>query len=185
MNSIKEIIVTLALTTILGLGFASCAALGDFFGEGTVFTTADQLQEGEVGATIPLDQLPDSVKDKLPEGATVVMANKDQLKTDAAYIPAGGDLDGDSIGGMIDAGFGIASTFIPALAAWEGIVSVFSQRKRKHYVKAAKAIIPSDKNVDFGSAIGSIASALGMAHSSDASAKAHATEETKKTSTKA
>tara|TARA_Y100000385_G_scaffold188173_1_gene194539 strand:- start:2373 stop:2927 length:555 start_codon:yes stop_codon:yes gene_type:complete len=179
MNSIKEIIVTLAITTILGFGIVSCASLGEFFGEGTVFTTADQLEEGEEAPIVPLDQLPDSVKDKLPEGTTVVMANKDQLKDDAAYIPAGGELDGDSIGGMIDAGFGIASAFIPGLAAWEGIVSVFSQRKRKHYVKAAKAIIPSDKNVDFGSAVGSIASALGMAHSSDASAKAHATEEKK------
>ena len=137
-----------------------------------MFTTADQLVEGEEGAIIPFDQLPDSVKVKIPEGTSLVMASKDQLKVDAAYVPAGGDLDGDSIGGMIDAGFGIASTFIPGLAAWEGVVTLFSKRKRKHYVRAAKALIPTDKNMDLGGAVGSLASALGISHSSDNSGQA-------------
>jgi len=162
----KNFITILALTLIMSTGLMSCAALEGFFGEGTVFTTADQLEEGQEGAIIPFDQLPDSVKEKIPEGTSLVMANKDQLKVDAAYIPAGGSLDGDSMGGMIDAGFGIAKTFIPALAAWEGIVTMFSKRKRKHYVKAVKSIIPTDKNVDIGGAVGSIMSALGASHSS-------------------
>jgi len=162
----KNFITILALTLIMSTGLMSCAALEGFFGEGTVFTTADQLEEGQEGAIIPFDQLPDSVKEKIPEGTSLVMANKDQLKVDAAYIPAGGALDGDSMGGMIDAGFGIAKTFIPALAAWEGIVTMFSKRKRKHYIKAVKSIIPTDKNVDIGGAVGSIMSALGASHSS-------------------
>ena len=173
MNSIKEIVVTFALTVFLGLGFASCAALEGVFGEGTVFTTADQLEEGQEGAVIPFDQLPDAVKDKIPAGTTVVMANKDQLKDNAAFIPAGGAMDGNSVGGMIDAGFGLASTFIPGLAAWEGVVTLFSKRKRKHYGKALKAIVPTDKNMDFGGAVGSLASALGMSHSSTATKAMH------------
>ena len=177
MNSFKEIFITFALTAFLGLGFVSCAALEGVFGEGTVFTTADQLEEGQTGAVIPFDQLPDSIKAKIPEGTSVVMANKDQLKDGAAFIPAGGDLDGDSIGGMIDAGFGIASAFIPGLAAWEGMVTLFSKRKRKHYGKALKAIIPTDKNMDFGGAVGSLASALGMSHSSEVSKTAFDEEE--------
>tara|TARA_R110002020_G_scaffold281534_5_gene497241 strand:- start:15950 stop:16531 length:582 start_codon:yes stop_codon:yes gene_type:complete len=184
MNSIKEIAITFALTAFLGLGFASCAALEGVFGEGTVFTTADQLEEGQQGAVIPFDQLPDSVKSKIPEGTSVVMANKDQLKDGAAFIPAGGDMDGDSIGGMIDAGFGLASTFIPGLAAWEGVVTLFSQRKRKHYGKALKAIVPTDKNMDFGGAMGSVASALGLSHSSTATKAMHDEElETEKVAT--
>jgi len=173
----RDIIITLLLTAVLGVGLGSCAALEGFFGEGTVFTTSDQLVEGQEGAIIPFDQLPDSVKAKIPEGTSLVMANKDQLKVDAAYIPAGGALDGDALGGMIDAGFGIASTFIPGLAAWEGMVTLFSKRKRKHYGKAIKALVPTDKNMDFGGAVGSLASALGMSHSSEISKTAFDEEE--------
>ena len=168
----KNIIITLTLTLCLGMGLMSCAALEGFFGEDTVFTTADQLVEGEQGAIIPFDQLPDSVKSKIPEGTSLVMASKDQLKVDAAYVPAGGTLDGDDVGGMMDAAFGVASTFIPGLAAWEGVVTLFSKRKRKHYVRAAKALIPTDKNMDLGGAVGSLASALGISHSSENSGQA-------------
>ena len=172
----RDIIITLLLTAVLGLGLGSCAALEGFFGEGTVFTTADQLEEGQEGAIIPFDQLPDSVKAKIPEGTSLVMATKDQLKADAAYV-ATGPMDGDDMGGMIDAGFGIAKAFIPGLAAWEGMVTLFSKRKRKHYGKALKSIIPTDKNMDIGGAVGSLASALGMSHSSDTSKTAFEEEE--------
>ena len=177
MNSFKEIVITFALTAFLGLGFVSCAAMEGFFGEGTVFTTADQLEEGQEGAVIPFDQLPDAVKDKIPAGTTVVMANKDQLKDGAAFIPAGGDIDGDSIGGMIDAGFGIASAFIPGLAAWEGVVTLFSKRKRKHYGNMVKALVPTDKNMDFGGAVKALGSGLGIAHSSEATKAVHDEEQ--------
>ena len=172
----RDIIITLLLTAVLGVGLGSCAVLENFFGEGTVFTTADQLAEGQEGAIIPFDQLPDSVKAKIPEGTSLVMATKDQLKADAAYV-ATGPMDGDDVGGAIDAGFGIAKAFIPGLAAWEGMVTLFSKRKRKHYGKALKSIIPMDKNMDIGGAVGSLASAIGMSHSSDTSKTAFEEEE--------
>jgi len=168
----RNIILTLVCTVVLGVGLLSCAALEGVFGEDTVFTTADQLEEGQQGAIIPFDQLPDSVKSKIPEGTSLVMATKDQLIADAAYVPAGGALDGDDVGGLMDAAFGVASTFIPGLAAWEGVVTLFSKRKRKHYVRAAKALIPTDKNMDLGGAVGSLASALGISHSSENSGAA-------------
>jgi len=172
----RDIIITLLLTAVLGLGLGSCAALEGFFGEGTVFTTADQLEEGQEGAIIPFDQLPDSVKAKIPEGTSLVMATKDQLKADAAYV-ATGPMDGDDMGGMIDAGFGIAKAFIPGLAAWEGMVTLFSKRKRKHYGKALKSIIPTDKNMDIGGAVGSLAAAIGMSHSTENSKMAFEEDE--------
>jgi len=86
-------------------------------------------------------------------------------------------MDGDDVGGAIDAGFGIAKAFIPGLAAWEGMVTLFSKRKRKHYGKALKSIIPMDKNMDIGGAVGSLASAIGMSHSSDTSKTAFEEEE--------
>jgi len=172
----RNIIITLLLTTVLGVGLGSCAILEDFLGDGTVFTTADQLEEGQEGAIIPYDQLPAAVKAKIPEGTSLVMATKDQLKADAAYVPAG-PVTGEDAGGMIDAGFGIAKAFIPGLAAWEGMVTLFSKRKRKHYGKALKAIVPTDKNMDLGGAVGSLASALGMSHSSETSQAAFDEEE--------
>ena len=168
----KNIILTIALTCCLGAGLMSCAALEGFFGEDTVFTTADQLEEGQEGAFIPFDQLPEDVKAKIPEGTSLVMATKDQLVDDAAYVAVGGVSDGEDMGGLIDAVFGVAGTFIPGLAAWEGIVTMFSQRKRKHYVRALKSLVPTDKNMDLGGAVGSVASALGISHSSNNSASA-------------
>tara|TARA_R110000824_G_scaffold196011_3_gene379011 strand:- start:1337 stop:1891 length:555 start_codon:yes stop_codon:yes gene_type:complete len=168
----KNFITILALTLIMSTGLMSCAALEGFFGEGTVFTTSDQLLEGEVGAIIPFDQLPDSVKAKIPEGTSLVMASKEQLKVDAAFVPAGGEIDGEAVGGIIDSVFGIATAFIPGLAAWEGIVTLFSTRKRKHYANAVKAIVPTDKKVDIGGALGSVMSALGVSHSSPDTAAA-------------
>lgn len=162
-------ILNLAVVAVLGLGVASCAALESFFGEGAVVTTADQLAEGEEAPVIPWQQLPDELKAQIPEGTEVVMANKDQLVEEAAYIPLGGELDGDSIGGIIDAGFGIASTFLPGLAAWEGVVTLFSQRKRKNYAKAIKAAVPTDKNIDLAGAVAGVAAALGMSHTSEGS----------------
>ena len=163
----NKFIASIALVAPMFLG--SCAMLEEFLGEGTVFTTADQLAEGQQGAVIPWDQLPDEIKSQIPEGTTVVMAGKEQLKQDAAYIPAAPGAE--DVGAIIDAGFGIASTFLPGLAAWEGVVTLFSQRKRKHYVKAAKALVPhkGDPTVDVGSTVKAIGSALGLSHSSEAS----------------
>mgnify|MGYP006404756747 CR=1 FL=1 len=172
----RDIFITFLITAVIAVGFSSCAALEGFFGEGTVFTTADQLEEGQEGAVIPFDQLPDSVKAKIPEGTSLVMATKDQLKADAAYVSTG-PMTGEDAGGAIDAAFGIAKAFIPGLAAWEGMVTLFSKRKRKHYGKALKAIVPTDKNMDFGGAVGSLASALGMSHSSTTSQTAFEEEE--------
>ena len=172
----RNIIITLLLTAVLGVGLGSCAALEDFFGEGTVFTTADQLVEGQEGAIIPFDQLPAAVKAKIPEGTSLVMATKDQLKADAAYVSTG-PMTGEDAGGAIDAAVGIAKAFIPGLAAWEGVLTLFSQRKRKHYVKAVKAILPTDKNVDLGGMVGSIASALGASHSTENSKAAFEDDE--------
>ena len=58
--------------------------------------------------------------------------------------------------------------FLPSLAAWEGGCAVFSPRKRQHYSNMVMAIVPLNKNMEFGDALKSLGSGLGLAHSSDA-----------------
>ena len=173
----RNIFLTLMLTVFMGAGLMSCAVLEGVFGEGTVFTTADQVVEGGEAAVIPFDQLPDSIKAKIPAGTNLVMTSKDALVEGASYIPAGGDLDEGGWDGIFQTALGIGTAFIPGLAAWEGALTLFSQRKRKHYMKAVKALVPTDKNMDFGGAIGALASAIGASHSSEGTAILHAEEE--------
>ncbi len=173
----KNIFLTLILTVFMGAGFMSCAALESVFGEGTVFTTADQVVEGGEAAVIPWEQLPDAIKDQIPEGTSLVMTSKDQLMEGASFVPAGGDMDEGGWDGIFQTLMAVGTGFIPGLAAWEGVLTLFSQRKRKHYINAAKALVPTDKNMDLGGALSSLASAIGASHSSEGTAALHAEEE--------
>ena len=173
----KNIFLTLMLTVFMGAGLMSCAALESVFGEGTVFTTADQVVEGGEAAVIPWEQLPAAIKDQIPEGTSLVMTSKDQLLEGATYVPAGGDLDEGGWDGIFNTLMAVGGTFVPGLAAWEGVLTLFSQRKRKHYVKAAKALVPTDKNVDIGGTFKALASAIGASHSSEGTAALSAEED--------
>jgi len=152
----------------LAMGVASCQALGNMFGEEPVITTTSQLEEGEVGTPIPLDQLPEEILAKFPEGAEVVIAEKGQLAEEAAYIPLGKP-EGADIAGIIQAVFAALAAFIPGLAAWEGVVSLFSKRKRTQYARAFTSIMPFDRKIDIGGAVTALAAAIGAAHSTEAS----------------
>jgi len=81
-----------------------------------------------------------------------------------------GGPEGDisSFGGLVDTLWGLVKGFIPSLAAWEGVGSVFSPRKRQHYSNMVMAVVPLNKNVEFGEAVKSLGSGLGLSHSSEA-----------------
>jgi len=166
----RNILLTLLFTAVLGVGLGSCAVLETFFGEGTVFTTADQVEEGGEAAVIPFDQLPDSIKAQIPEGTSLVMTSKDALKEGASYIPAGGELDEGGFDGIVSTAIAVGTAFLPGLAAWEGALTLFSKRKRK-------SIVPTDKNMDLGGMLGSLAAAIGASHSSTTSEAAFDEEE--------
>ena len=78
---------------------------------------------------------------------------------------------------LFDAGMKIATGFVPALAGWEAMLALFFKRKRKHYVKAFKAAMPLDKNVDLGGALAGITAALGVTHSSSSTQEVFEEEE--------
>ena len=67
---------------------------------------------------------------------------------------------------ILQTAFGVGKMFFPALAVWEGGLAMVSRRKRRHYVDAVKAIIPSDGKVSLKDAALSMMRATGGAHSS-------------------
>jgi len=150
----------------------ACSTLGDVFGEGTVVTTSEQVREGEEYAIIPTEDLPEEVRSALPEGQEVVVTDRESLKEEATYVPADGVVTEQGLEGLIQAAFGVGSAFLPGLAAWEGLALFLSKRKRKHYAKAVKAAVPTDKNIDLGESVRSVAAALGFVHSSPESEEA-------------
>lgn len=162
----KNIFLALILTMFMGAGFVSCQALSSIFGEDTVVTTSGQVVEGAETAVIPTDQLPDSIKDQFPEGTVFVMADKGDLVEGATSVPLSGEVDDTTFDTIVGTVLGVASTFVPGLAAWEGVLTLFSKRKRKHYVKAAKAVLPTDNNIDLGGMVTSLAAAVGASHTS-------------------
>ena len=164
----KKFIITAALGLFTVVGLASCQVMEEFFGgEEMVVTTADNVVEGSTAASVPVSELPENIRNLVPEGMDVVVAPKsDLLSEDSQHIPLGGMMGDTAIGTAFDAAMHIGKTFVPALAGWEALLALGFKRKRKHYVKAAKALVPTDKNMDFGGAIAGLPAALGMTHSS-------------------
>ena len=79
------------------------------------------------------------------------------------------DSPGDVPSVVFDAVMTVAKGFVPGLVGWEAMLALLFKRKRKHYVRAFKAVIPMDKKVDLGDAASAVSAALGMTHSSKAS----------------
>lgn len=150
--------------------FTGCAALDEWFGDDQmVVTSSENVSEGATAATVPVASLPEAVRNLVPEGMDVVVINRaDLVSPDAAHIPLMGEFGDTAVGTAFDAAMHIGKTFFPALVGWEALLVLFFRRKRKHYVGAFKSLWPSDKNVDLGSSLGSVAAALGMTHSSEA-----------------
>lgn len=81
-----------------------------------------------------------------------------------------------SPGGFLDTLWTMLKAFLPSLAAWEGGCSIFSPRKRQHYSNMVMALVPMNKNMEFGEAIKSLGSGLGLSHSSCATKAVNAEE---------
>ena len=171
----KNLILSLAAALVIMTGFTSCKLMSDLFGEDTVVTTPSQLVEGAEMEPVPLETLPASVVGELPEGTQLVLADRKDLIEEGAYVPFSPG-EGD-VPGILDALIGLGSTFIPGLAAWEGVLTLISRRKRKNYAKAIKAMVPTDSNVDIAGTVHGIAAAIGVSHTSEASEMAVMDEE--------
>tara|TARA_Y100001937_G_C7082490_1_gene313703 strand:- start:368 stop:934 length:567 start_codon:yes stop_codon:yes gene_type:complete len=167
----RKLFLSVIAVFVVSMAFTSCAALEAVFGDSTVVTTPDQVREGAKVATIPFDQLPESVREKFPNQKDLVVADTADLKEDAKYVQLGGSLTDGGFEGLLSTGFEIGKAFLPGLAAWEGALAFLSRRKRKHWVKVAKAAVPhkGDSTINLGGALKSMGAALGISHSSAAS----------------
>jgi len=171
----KVLIVLMALF-VLTLG--GCAL---FEGSEVVITTPGNVIDGAETVPVDITALPASWVDKLPKDANgdtidLVYVGKDQLKDPTVpYIPVLDTPEGFAqaagnaglLEGIFSAVMGVGKTFVPGLAALEGLGLLFFKRKRMHYANAARAVVPNDGKVDIGAALASFGKALGMAHSSE------------------
>jgi hypothetical protein len=85
----------------------------------------------------------------------------------------GENADVSTLGGFLDTIWSLLKGFLPSLAAWEGGCSIFSPRKRQHYTNMVMAVVPLNKNMEFGDAVKSLGSGLGISHSSEATKTTH------------
>jgi len=113
-------------------------------------------------------------------GKDFVLAPDELIKPDAPKIDPTPDT-GDSgwLDGLASFGLSVGTVFFPKLALLEGLFVVMSRRKRQHYADAIRAALPYDGVVDLKEAASSVGKALGIAHSSDATAALNATERVK------
>ena len=153
----------------LALSMQSCAFFEGLL-QDTVVTTIDNVKPDQRHTIIPADfgLLDEATREKFRKsGKTPVIVDKSAIinEFDAVDLT---DSEGvfDSILGM---GLSLANVMLPGVAAFEGLGLLLSRRKRQHYGSALTSIAPVDGKVEVKNALVSMASALGLAHSSESS----------------
>jgi hypothetical protein len=180
MNNVRKFLVGLAALTLV-FSTASCGLMHDLFDD-KVVTTADNVKDerkaeavkAPTEGVIPAEQ----VKKMEEAGKAPVIVPKDAVKdsTKAVEITSPGE---EGLGNALTVAISILSALFPGIAGLEALGLLFSQRKRRHYADAVKAIVPYDGQVAVGEAVASVAKAMGFAHSSESSKTAYTTETTK------
>lgn len=115
-------------------------------------------------ADIPESELPDELVEAFPEGTNLVIVPRSTLvdQTKAVSI----ETPGDNPWAIVDAGISIAKGFFPALAAWEGVLTLLSRRKRQLWGTVVTALNPFVENsVAVGEAFQGVTAAIGVSHS--------------------
>jgi len=107
---------------------------------------------------------------------TVVLLGVGLMSCSMVEGAMGETADVSSLGGFLDTLWGLLKGFLPSLAAWEGGCSILSPRKRQHYTNMVMAVVPLNKNMEFGEAVKSLGSGLGISHSSEATKAVNADE---------
>lgn len=167
---------------VAGIILTGCALMGGPVGgedpnNPLGFTVIENVEPGtpdeEVGV-LPYDQITPDIADELRrEDGTlpqVVLTNKDNVHDTSKFFPIEGfDLStkegwktflGDE--GVQGSVFNLATAFFPGLAAWEGVLTLFSRRKKKHYGNVVKNL--GHGKLGVGASLSSLAKAVGGSH---------------------
>jgi len=176
----NKIILSIMLGLFLAFSTASCTLMDDLFSD-KVVTTQDNVKDEykDKAVKAPTDGIltPEQQKRLMDSGKIPVIVSKDGVKSGAEAIQINNP-NKDMLGSSLAILISIASAMFPGIAGLEALGLLFSQRKRRHYADAVKAIVPYDGQVAVGEAVISVGRAIGLAHSSDSSKKAF-TEEKK------
>jgi hypothetical protein len=164
----KKFISGLVVLT-LALSMQSCTFLESLFKD-TMVTTVDNVRPECMNEVIPVDfgTLDPATRAKFEAAGKVpVIVDKDcvidpMLNTVDLTNPGEGWLDS-----VLGIGLSVATTLVPGVAAFEALGLLLSRRKRKHYGNALKSVAPLNGKVEVKDALVSMASALGLAHSSE------------------
>jgi len=153
-----------------------CASLAD---DPVIVTTQDNVKEEfvEDAVVVPTESLPEDIAKLVPEDTFVVIVEDESwlVNPEAPLVKVGGDgalKDDTTFNTLLSTGLGVASTFIPGLAAWEGVITLFSRRKRRHYLDSLKKAVPHPGNtkIDLVGAVASLGKAIGAGHSTETTA---------------
>ena len=167
MMSKKFISGLMVLTLVLSM--QSCTFFESLF-EDTMVTTIDNVRPECLNEVVPVDfgTLDPATRAKfMAAGKTPVIVDKDCVidpTLDTVDLTNPGEGWFDSVLGM---GLSLANVMLPGVAAFEGLGLLLSRRKRQHYGSALASIAPLDGKVEVKAALVSMASALGLAHSSE------------------
>lgn len=156
----KNIFIMLSVIFVV----TGCAAMADVFSDTLVVTTMDNVRPGASITVIPEEEIPVSVSDQAPFGSTIVTADESDV-IDPTHILGRGSKTG-KIESFASTVFDIGTMFFPWLAAWEGALTVFFPRKRKHYATALTRLIPGNK-FSVGGSLNSFVAGMGMKHTAD------------------
>jgi hypothetical protein len=169
----KKTVTALMLVTLM-LPTTSCTFFKSLFKD-TMLTTADNVKPECRNEAILADfgTMSPETRAKFEEaGKTPVIVDKDCVVDPAIDTVDLTDPSEDWVDAILSVGLSVASTLVPGVAAFETIGLLLSRRKRKHYGNAIKCAAPINGKIELKDALASMASALGLAHSSKDSKEA-------------
>jgi hypothetical protein len=163
----KKFIGGLMILTLV-FSMQSCSFLETLFKD-QMMTTIDNVKPECLDQVVPADLglMDAATKAKFEStGKVPVIVPRECVKDPTVNAVDFSNPGDDWIHDALGMGLSVAGTLVPGVAAFESLGLLLSRRKRKHYGKALKAVAPTNGKVEVKDAILSMASALGLSHSS-------------------
>ena len=172
MNKLTTILL-LVIIPLLG----SCAMMQSFFKgeEGTeamMITSLSNVMPEMVqeAGVIPEGVIPEEAIEIFGDSIFVLTPESSLIDPSLGFVLIPGE-EGFTKEGIWDSIMTVGKVAIPGFAAWEGVLALFSPRKRRHYGTVKKAVLPWNSTT-IAEGIKALGKAIGTMHSSTESEKA-------------